>query len=103
MSNPTFAKPALLTFSLPAVVDRFVIAVNAFDTNAIASTLSEDAVVNDFSREFTGTKAVRQFFDREFVEDRVTMKVTRARDHHGDVILDAEMDGLYDKTNLPNP
>jgi hypothetical protein len=31
------------------------------------------------------------------------MEVMRAIDHYGDVILNAKLDGTYDKTGLPDP
>jgi hypothetical protein len=40
---------------------------------------------------------------REVIGDKVTMDVTAASEHQGDVIVNAAMDGRYDKTGLPDP
>ncbi|MEY9840846.1 nuclear transport factor 2 family protein [Streptacidiphilus sp. EB103A] len=89
------------TTGLPAVVAEHIAAVNAFDTERIVATFAPDAYVNDNRREIWGTDAIRRFMDKEFVGDRVTMEVREVIDHHGDIIVRAEYDGDYDKTNLP--
>ncbi|MEY9847248.1 nuclear transport factor 2 family protein [Streptacidiphilus sp. MAP5-3] len=89
------------TTDLPAVVAEHIAAVNAFETERIVATFSPDAYVNDNRREIWGTDAIRRFLDKEFVGDRVTMEVREVIDHHGDIIVRAEYDGDYDKTNLP--
>ena len=89
------------TTDLPAAVAEHIAAVNAFDTERIVATFAPDAYVNDNRREIWGTDAIRRFMAKEFVGDRVTMEVREVIDHHGDVIVRAEYDGDYDKTNLP--
>jgi hypothetical protein len=89
------------TSPLPPVVAEHIAAVNAFDTDAIVATFAPDAYVNDNRREIRGTDAIRAFIAKEFVGDQVTMEVREVLDHHGDVIVRAEYDGTYDKTNLP--
>ncbi|ACU71718.1 conserved hypothetical protein [Catenulispora acidiphila DSM 44928] len=91
------------TTALPAIVTEHIAAVNAFDTERIAATFAPDAYVNDNRREIWGTDAIRAFLAKEFVGDRVTMKVREVVDHHGDIIVRAEYDGDYDKTGLPEP
>jgi len=89
------------TTDLPAVVAEHIAAVNAFNTERIVATFAPDAYVNDNRREIWGTDAIRAFMAKEFVGDRVTMEVREVIDHHGDIIVRAEYDGDYDKTNLP--
>jgi hypothetical protein len=86
----------------PGVIGDHIAAVNAFDTEAIMDTFSDDAYVNDNRREFRGADAVRQFIEREIVGDKVTMDVREVIDHHGDTIVRAAYDGEYDKANLPD-
>ena len=85
----------------PAIVAEHIAAVNAFDTACIMATVAPDAYINDNRREIWGTDAIRAFMAKEFVGDRVTMEVREVIDHHGDIIVRAEYDGDYDKTNLP--
>ena len=87
---------------LPDVVAEHIAAVNAFDTDRIMATFAPDAYVNDNRREIAGTDAIRKFVDKEFVGDRVTMKVREVVDHYGDIIVRARFDGDYDKANLPD-
>ena len=89
--------------TLPAPVRTYITAVNAFDGDALIAAFSDDAVVNDTRREFSGINAIRAWLDREIIGDRVTMNVTGTRTHQALVIVDAEMDGDYDKDGLPDP
>jgi hypothetical protein len=67
------------------------------------ATFAPDALVNDRQREFDGAAAIRAFGLAEMIGDKVTMAVERAVDRHGDIALDARVDGTYDKTGLPDP
>jgi limonene-1,2-epoxide hydrolase len=89
------------TTTLPAVVDEFLTAVNAQDTDRIVATFAPDAYVNDNRREIWGTEPIRAFIAKEFVGDHVTMEVREVIDHYGDIIVRARFDGTYDKSNLP--
>src|SRR6202022_559539 len=89
--------------TLPAPVQTYITAVNAFDADAAIAAFSDDAVVNDIRREFSGLNAIRAWLDREIIGDKVTMNVTSIRMRHALVIVDAEMDGDYDKDGLPDP
>jgi hypothetical protein len=86
----------------PPVVAEHIAAVNAFDTDRIVATFAPDAYVNDNRREIWGIEAIRRFTAKEFVGDRVTMEIKEVIDHHGDIIVRAQYDGDYDKTNLPD-
>lgn len=89
--------------ALPAPVRTYITAVNAFDGDTVIAAFADDAVVNDTRREFCGINAIRAWLDREIIGDKVTMSVTGTRTHHAVVIVDAEMDGNYDKDGLPDP
>jgi hypothetical protein len=91
------------TQTLTGVIAEHVRAVNAFDTDAVVATFSDDAVVNDANREIRGLDAIRAFVTKEIVGDNVTMDVTEVIDHHGDTIVRAAYDGDFDKTKLPSP
>jgi len=89
--------------TLPPPVQGYVTASNAFDGDALIAWFAEDAFVNDARREFRGAEAIRRWLDREIIGDRVTMDVTSAVDHRGDVVVNAVMDGEYEKAGLPDP
>jgi hypothetical protein len=86
---------------LPAVIAEHIRAVNAFDTDAVVATFTQDAYVNDNRREIVGVEAIRRWVAKELVGDRVTMDVREVVSHHGETIVRARYDGNYDKANLP--
>ena len=88
---------------LPPVVERFIAAMNSFDDAGLMATLSDDAFVNDVQREFWGKADIAAFARRELTGPKVTMAVKSARTHYGMLALDAEIDGEFDKANLPSP
>jgi hypothetical protein len=90
-----------MTNNLNPIIAKHIAAVNAFDTNAIVSTFSDDAFVNDAHREFWGTDAIRHWVEKEMVGDKVTIDVREVVDHYGATIVRGAYDGEYDKTNLP--
>jgi hypothetical protein len=92
-----------MTTTLPAPVQGYIAASNAFDGDALIKWFADDAFVNDARREFWGKDAIRAWLDREVIGDRVTMDVTATAEHFGDVAVYAAMDGNYDKTGLPDP
>jgi hypothetical protein len=87
--------------TLPPAIRSFVEAMNRFDTQGLLESFTEDAFVNDISREFWGKSKIKPFLDKEIVGDRVTMAVSEVRQHYGLTIVTALMDGTYDKTHLP--
>ncbi len=86
---------------LSGIVAEHIRAVNAFDTDAIVATFSDDAYVNDVQREIVGIEAIRRWVEKEIVGDHVTIEVREVVNHHGDPIVRGLYDGEYDKTNLP--
>jgi shikimate 5-dehydrogenase len=47
--------------------------------------------------------AICGFGEKEIFRPNVTMEVQRAWDRHGDVSVQVNLDGAYDKTGLPDP
>jgi hypothetical protein len=88
--------------NLPAPVAAYIAASNAFDIEALMATFSEDALVNDHRNEFPDRKAVRDWAQREIVNDRVTMKVTGWTRRDSSAAVNAVIDGDFDKTGLPD-
>jgi len=95
--------PTDITNDLPRVVADHIAACNAHDADAWMATFAPDAMLNDFQREFIGTKAIRAFADKEIFGAKVTMDVQRAWDRYGNVTVHARIDGTYDKKGLPDP
>ena len=93
--------PRDITNNLPPAVARHLTACNGHDIDAWMATFDPDALVND--REFAGAEAIRAFAAKEIFGDRVTFTPLRAVDRHGDITVHARIDGIYDKTGLPDP
>lgn len=89
---------------MPDPVSAYFVAMNAFDSDGMVAPFAEDGLVNDIQREFWGRDAIKRWADKESIGDKVIWtKFTSITEHHGDVIVTAEIDGEYDKTGLPNP
>ena len=56
---------------LTGVVEEYIRAVNASDTNALLATFADDAFVNDNRREIVGTAAIRRWLETEIIGDSV--------------------------------
>jgi hypothetical protein len=91
------------TSRLPAAVAGYIAATNAFDIDALMTTFSEDALVNDHRNEFVGQAAIRSWAEREIIGDRVTLRITGATVRDTSAAITTVVDGRFDKTGLPDP
>jgi ketosteroid isomerase-like protein len=89
--------------NLPQPVRAYIAASNSFDIAALMATFAKDALVNDHRDEFEGQDAIRNWAQREIVDDRVTMRVTAATHRGHSAAVTAIIDGNFDKTSLPDP
>ena len=92
-----------MSITLPASVQGYIAASNAFDSDALIAWFADDALVNDTHREFWGKNAIRAWLDREIISDKVRTSPNATAEHYGEVIVHAVTDGEYDKTGLPDP
>jgi hypothetical protein len=92
-----------MTETLPSAITEYIEASNSFDGDRLIAAFADDAFVNDARREFWGAAAIKKWSDREVIGDKVTMDVTDVTEHHGMYVVNANMDGEFDKTNLPDP
>jgi len=88
---------------LPAVITNFIKATNDHDGNAFMDCFANDALVNDFARNFIGADAIRKWSDKEMIGDKVTFTVDEVLPHYGDFMITALTDGNYDKSKAPDP
>jgi hypothetical protein len=65
-----------MTETLPEPVDRLLRAANANDTDMFLATFTENGVVDDWGREFTGRAAIQGWSDREFIGQNVGLNIT---------------------------
>jgi ketosteroid isomerase-like protein len=88
---------------LPAVIETFIKATNEHDGDTFISTFTEDALVNDFARNFWGKEQIKNWGDKEMIEPKVTFKAEEIIEHYGDFFITALTDGNYDKSKSPDP
>ncbi|MDP9077772.1 MAG: nuclear transport factor 2 family protein [Bacteroidota bacterium] len=88
---------------LPAIIETFIKATNEHDGEGFISTFADDALVNDFARNFWGKKQIRNWADEEMIQPKVTFKAEEVIEHYGDFFITALTDGNYDKSKAPDP
>ena len=91
-----------MTRTLPRPITEYIEASNVFDGGRLLASFADDTLVNDARREFRGTEAIKCWSDKEIIGDKVVMDVIDVREHYGMVIVDAIMDGEFDRTGLPD-
>jgi hypothetical protein len=53
--------------NVPGAVGTLLDAANHHDTEALLASFTQDGVVDDWGREFTGAESIRGWSDREFI------------------------------------
>jgi ketosteroid isomerase-like protein len=88
---------------LPQLIKDFISAVNSHDGEAFIDAFTEDALANDFARNFWGKDAIKKWSDEEMIKAKVTFEIDEVMEHHGNYLVTALTDGEYDKTKAPDP
>jgi hypothetical protein len=88
---------------LPGPVAAYVRATNSLDLEGLMATFADDAFVNDQLCEHWGKQAIRRWAEREVIAAKLTMYVVDVVEHHGHVILSANVNGEFDARGLPDP
>jgi hypothetical protein len=81
--NPSLYSGHRAMTDLPAPVVELVAAVTAGDTDAFLALFTEDGVVDDWGRRFTGRASIRHWSDKEFIGAKGMLtphKVSRSGD-----------------------
>lgn len=89
------------TQALPKPITEYIEASNTFDGDRLIAAFADDALVNDARREFWGTDAIKRWSDTEVIGDKVTIDVTKVKEHYGDFVVDALVDEEFDEANPP--
>jgi ketosteroid isomerase-like protein len=88
---------------LPPPVAGFVRSTNAGDLEALMAVFAEGAMVNDDLQERWGNAAIRKWAEHEFIGQRVSIFVVGCTEHAGRVVVNAHVDGDFDRRGLPYP
>jgi hypothetical protein len=100
---PHSTRPPNALASLSPPVAAYVEATNSFDLGKLLSLFANDALVNDQLRDYWGRPAIREWAARDIIGQGLTMDVTHAIQHYGNLILTANISGKFDMTGLPDP
>lgn len=87
----------------PAIVIQFIEAVNAGDLSRLLAVFSGDAIVNDQLQQWRGLAELRDWAQRDVIDQRLSLRVTQCSPHYGHCIVTAHADGNFDKRGLPDP
>jgi hypothetical protein len=102
-SMPTSSQSQNLLAALSPAVTTYIEASNSCDLDRMLSVFAENALVNDQLRDYRGKAEIREWADRDIIGERLSMDVTRVIEHHGNLVVTANVDGNFDKRGLPNP
>ncbi|GID24526.1 hypothetical protein Aab01nite_81160 [Paractinoplanes abujensis] len=78
---------------MPPPVQAFFDATNAGDTSAFLAAFADDAVVDDWGRQFRGHEAIRGWNDRENIGVRAHFEVTGVEVKDGNHVVAATVSG----------
>ena len=95
--------PASAGFQLAAPVAAAIDAINAGDGPALLSVFAEGAMVNDQLREYWGRAAIAEWVARDVVGQRLAMRIRRVRNNHSHAVVEATVDGDFERRGLPDP
>lgn len=94
---------SVVSAELPSPVAAFVRATNAGDPAALVATFADHAMVNDQLQEYWGKPAIAGWASTQIIGQRLVIcvqKAVRNRDH---TVVEAVVDGNFDKRGLPDP
>ena len=89
--------------NLPAPIEAYVRATNSSNLDALVATFHEGALVNDQLKDYWGKQAIREWAAREVTGACLRMRVVKVVEHHGHVVVSANIHGNFDARGLPDP
>jgi len=92
-----------LSSELPTPVAAFIGATNTGDLTALVGTFADHAMVNDQLREHWDKPAIAAWASTEIIGQRLTIRARKAVRNHDHTVVEAVVDGSFDKRGLPDP
>jgi hypothetical protein len=77
----------------PEPVARLLAAANQHDTDAFVASFTDDGVVDDWGREFSGAASIREWSDKEFIGVDVILALSGTTTTHHETTISAEVGG----------
>jgi len=81
--------------TLPAVLDRYFVAQNAHDTDALVACFAPDAVVHDEGADIVGTDAIRAWKEETSKKYSVTVEPLESREEGDRTVVVARVTGTF--------
>lgn len=103
MPNPTDDARVMSSPDLPESVAAFVTAVNCGDLAALVDAFAARALVNDQLHEYWDKPAIAEWAARDVIGQRLALRVRHAVINHAQTVVEAEVDGDFDRRGLPEP
>jgi hypothetical protein len=91
------------SLSLPSVIRAYIDATNNVDLQRLVATFADDALVNDQLCDYWGKPAISEWAQHDIIGENMKMEVTKVVKHYGNYIIEANVDGSFDKRGLPDP
>jgi hypothetical protein len=85
-----------MNIKLPQPIANYFQAANAQDSNSVAATFAEDAVVIDESREHHGAAAIREWNKEANEKYRPHAEVVDLAIENDDAVVTADVSGTFD-------
>ena len=89
--------------AVPPVVAAFFRAANRLDVEGLMAAFVDDALVNDRLQDYWGRAAIFAWATREIIGERLALHIVEVIEHHGQVVVAANVNGDFDRRGLPDP
>lgn len=88
---------------IPGPIVDFLEAIDERDTDAFLAVFAENAAITDEGHEYHGLRAIKEWNSEKNMGADITLSPVGAVERGGKTILTAEVDGIFDRTGLPDP
>ncbi|HEX2101547.1 MAG TPA: nuclear transport factor 2 family protein [Candidatus Synoicihabitans sp.] len=85
-----------MTLSLPPLLETFVAALNARDTDALLACFAAGGIVRDRGRAYFGRPAIRRWFEDVVRQEQLSLHVQELAEEAGEPVLVMQVSGNFD-------
>ncbi len=83
-------------------VAAFFHTANAPDPDAFIANFTDNAILIDGAREYSGIIAIKEWSETDIFAAKVKYEVTNTTQHNEETVVTAQVDGNFDKAGLPD-
>jgi hypothetical protein len=88
---------------IPNPIPDFIKAINHHNPEALLAVLADNAVLQDEGHEYHGIAEIKKWSDERVFGANVVLEPVKVMEHNGNPIVTFKIDGIFDKTGLPDP